>query len=172
MTYQIRPQGFVGPLWDILSACCSYYMVDPFEVISKQRLSRTVTDARRTAMYLIRQETGMSYPRMGQLFMRDHSTVIVACQTVDLAAAHAVRARMTGESLGSSGARELDLAPPPRVAVPEARRVRDLRREREAGSRHGAADPGRNPDAAPLHPVPHDRPRRLGRDGLRLYPRA
>ena len=49
------------------------------EMIGPRRL-RTFVMARREAMRRIRFELGFSYPRIGQLFNRDHASVIYACR--------------------------------------------------------------------------------------------
>lgn len=51
------------------------------EMISTSRRSR-ITFARYLAMYLARQ-AGVTYPRIGAFFGRDHSTVIHACQQIE-----------------------------------------------------------------------------------------
>lgn len=51
----------------------------PEDLTGKRRF-HNVTHARHFAMYQIRVATKMSYPDIGLLFNRDHSTVIAACK--------------------------------------------------------------------------------------------
>ena len=52
------------------------------QILGKRRFS-ALSMARQLAMYLVRQATGFSYPRIGAFFGRDHSTVIHACQQIE-----------------------------------------------------------------------------------------
>ena len=48
---------------------------------------------RHHAMWLLRQCTDLSFPRLAQLFGRDHSTIIYGCQMVDRRIAKSARIR-------------------------------------------------------------------------------
>jgi chromosomal replication initiator protein len=62
----------------ILMACCEYFGVSRDEMLSKSR-TRQISHARQIAMYLCRDLTDMSLPRVGQVFGgRDHTTVLHA----------------------------------------------------------------------------------------------
>lgn len=50
-------------------------------ILSKERTQR-VAYARQVAMYLARQMTGQSFPKLGSIFGRDHSTVLHACKLI------------------------------------------------------------------------------------------
>lgn len=52
------------------------------ELVGRVR-TRHVVEARQVAMYILRRETGMSFPEIGNLFGRDHSTVVHAAQGVE-----------------------------------------------------------------------------------------
>ena len=45
--------------------------------------SRAVSLARAVAMYAVRQITKLSYPAIGEVFNRDHSTIINGCRRVE-----------------------------------------------------------------------------------------
>ena len=49
-------------------------------ILAPTRGREHVALARQTAMRIIRSETGLSYPAIGDIFGRHHSTVIHACR--------------------------------------------------------------------------------------------
>ena len=62
----------------IVMACCEYFGVSREEMLSKSR-TRQISHARQIAMYLCRDLTDMSLPRVGAVFGgRDHTTVLHA----------------------------------------------------------------------------------------------
>ena len=61
----------------ISSAVCDHYSLRPQDLRSRRR-SRNVALPRQLAMYLCRSLMKASYPHIGELFGRDHSTVIHA----------------------------------------------------------------------------------------------
>ena len=61
----------------IIEICAQDYGIDAEEILNRTR--RPVPSlARRVAMYLTRELTGLSFPKIGKAFDRDHSTVISA----------------------------------------------------------------------------------------------
>ena len=48
----------------------------------KHRRTEPLASWRRVAMYLVREHTDLSYPAIGRLFHRDHSTVFAAVRSV------------------------------------------------------------------------------------------
>lgn len=54
----------------------------PIEDIYGKRRTRTVVRARQFAMALIRNRTSMSFPEIGGVFGKDHSTVIHAVKRI------------------------------------------------------------------------------------------
>jgi chromosomal replication initiator protein len=62
---------------DIRTAVCEYYSLRPADLASRRR-SRHVATPRQLAMYLCRRHLRASFPQIGELFARDHSTVIHA----------------------------------------------------------------------------------------------
>ena len=66
----------------ILKVVSRYYDVSPDQMLSQKR-SRDIAFPRQVAMYLCRDLTGMSLPRIGQFFGgRDHTTVMHACEKI------------------------------------------------------------------------------------------
>jgi hypothetical protein len=65
----------------IQRAVAEFYSLT-FEQITGKRGSAYVSDARQIAMYLCRELTGHSFPRLGWMFSRDHTTVMHACSEV------------------------------------------------------------------------------------------
>ena len=66
----------------ILKVVSRYYDVPPDQLLSQKR-SRDIAFPRQVAMYLCRDLTGMSLPRIGQFFGgRDHTTVMHACEKI------------------------------------------------------------------------------------------
>ena len=73
------------------------------EMLGASRL-RGVLKARQVAMYLARELTGLSLPRLGAAFGRDHTTVLHACRKVEEElASDATLARQVGEIRASLG---------------------------------------------------------------------
>ena len=66
----------------IISEAAKIYNVDPDEVRSPKRNS-PVSSARKVAIYVIQEITGLPYETIGQEFSgRDHSTVVYAIKNV------------------------------------------------------------------------------------------
>ncbi len=66
----------------VISVAAEYFDVTPEEICSASR-SRPLVNARQTAMYLCRELTDLSLPKIGERFGgRDHSTVIFAVNKV------------------------------------------------------------------------------------------
>jgi chromosomal replication initiator protein len=66
----------------ICSVVCERFSLAESELISRRR-SRHVVLPRQVAMYLSRRLLKASYPRIGELFGRDHSTVIHGVTAVE-----------------------------------------------------------------------------------------
>lgn len=56
---------------------CEHFGVERSDLFSRRR-SRHIATPRQVAMYLCRRHLGTSFPRLGELFGRDHSTVVHA----------------------------------------------------------------------------------------------
>jgi chromosomal replication initiator protein len=66
----------------ILDETARYFGLTVHDLVSKSR-SRPLTTARHVAMYLVRETTGMSLPKLGELFERDHTTVMHGIAKID-----------------------------------------------------------------------------------------
>jgi chromosomal replication initiator protein len=77
----ITDDQVVAPV-DIINAIASYYKITPDEIYGQSRTAG-IARARQIAMYLCREQTNLSLPKIGQLFGgRDHTTVMYACRKV------------------------------------------------------------------------------------------
>ena len=59
---------------DILSITARHFGYNEGVLLGRERLAR-VTRPRQVAMYLIREHTLLTYPSIGRIFKRDHSTI-------------------------------------------------------------------------------------------------
>jgi chromosomal replication initiator protein len=73
----LRPQYSAITFDAIAGAVCDHFSLRPNDLRSKRR-SKNVSVPRQLAMYLCRQMMSASFPQIGQMFGRDHSTVIHA----------------------------------------------------------------------------------------------
>jgi len=73
----LKPQRPAVSFEDIAAAVCDHFSLRPNDLRSKRR-SKNVAVPRQLAMYLCRRLLNSSYPHIGELFGRDHSTVIHA----------------------------------------------------------------------------------------------
>ena len=66
----------------IMKVVSRYYDISPDQLVTKKR-SRDISHPRQVAMYLCRELTDMSLPKIGQVFGgRDHTTVMHACEKI------------------------------------------------------------------------------------------
>ena len=73
----LKPQQSSITFDEIAKAVCEHFTIRPTDLRSKRR-SRNVAVPRQVAMYLCRQLLKASFPHIGELFGRDHSTVMHA----------------------------------------------------------------------------------------------
>ena len=66
----------------IVGAVCERFGLRPADLASRRR-SRHVALPRQVAMYLCRRMLNASFPHLGELFQRDHSTVIHGVTTIE-----------------------------------------------------------------------------------------
>jgi len=59
----------------ILEETANYFTLSTADIVSKSR-SRPLTQARHIAMYLMRECTGLSLIKIGEVFNRDHTTAL------------------------------------------------------------------------------------------------
>lgn len=79
----------------IMKVVARYYDISPDQLTTKKR-SRDVAHPRQVAMYLCRELTDMSLPKIGQVFGgRDHTTVMHACEKIQEEMEHSSELRRT-----------------------------------------------------------------------------
>ncbi len=67
---------------DIITATAQYFRLSVDDLYGSSR-SQSIATARQIAMYLCRERTSLSLPKIGQLFgNRDHTTVMYACKKI------------------------------------------------------------------------------------------
>jgi chromosomal replication initiator protein len=67
---------------DIIEAVSQHFNLSEDQIISRKR-SKDIAFARQVAMYLIREETSSSLPKIGEsLGGRDHSTILYGCEKI------------------------------------------------------------------------------------------
>ena len=80
-TYLSSPYRKTSPQ-SILKAVADFYSISGSDLIKRSR-KKEVVRPRQIAMFLLREETKLSFPEIGQkLGGRDHSTVIHACEKI------------------------------------------------------------------------------------------
>jgi chromosomal replication initiator protein len=70
------------PADTILGETAQYFALRPEDLFSKSR-SRPLTNARHVAMYLLRELTGLSLIKIGELFDRDHTTALHGIKRIE-----------------------------------------------------------------------------------------
>lgn len=78
-----KGKGETLPTPDLIISEVSRYYSIPEDTIRGTLKNKITSEARRLAMYLIRQITNMSLPDIGKIFGKDHSTVLYAVRKVD-----------------------------------------------------------------------------------------
>lgn len=66
---------------DVERAVCLRYQLSRDQILQRNP-ARIVSRPRQIAMYLARELTGASYPRLGQHFCRDHTSVLYAWRAI------------------------------------------------------------------------------------------
>ncbi|MEO0024341.1 MAG: hypothetical protein RL196_782 [Actinomycetota bacterium] len=66
---------------EIIEAVCRFYQLTKEDINGSSRV-KAIAMARQIAMYLCREMTDLSLPKIGELFGRDHTTVMYACKKV------------------------------------------------------------------------------------------
>ena len=67
----------------IINAVSKKHGVSAEDIQSKKKTD-SISKARHVAIYLTRKITGLSYPEIGKIFGKDHSTVMASCNKVDI----------------------------------------------------------------------------------------
>ena len=66
---------------NIIETCAKFYGVKKEDIYSDKR-TKTIALARQVSMYIIKELTNYSYPKIGSVIGKDHSTIIYAIKTV------------------------------------------------------------------------------------------
>ena len=78
----VHEETVIAPI-EIINAVSSYYKITPDEIYGNSRTA-AIAMARQIAMYICREQTNLSLPKIGQLFGgRDHTTVMYANKKVN-----------------------------------------------------------------------------------------
>lgn len=97
---------------DIIYASAEQFNVNRHQIIGRETYA-SIVRARHVAIYLIREMMRVSYPKIGHVFHRDHSTILMCCRKV----AEAIKAADASLVNDIAGVRE-------RVAIAIAERSR------------------------------------------------
>jgi chromosomal replication initiator protein len=77
----LHEETVIAPI-EIINAVSSYYKITPDEIYGNSRTA-AIAMARQIAMYICREQTNLSLPKIGQIFgNRDHTTVMYANRRV------------------------------------------------------------------------------------------
>ena len=66
----------------IIKAVAKYFEIEADAILSKDRSSK-ISEPRKIAMYMVREMTHESFPKMGKIFDRDHTTIKHAVDTLE-----------------------------------------------------------------------------------------
>lgn len=66
---------------NIIETCAKFYGIKKEDIYSDKR-TKTIALARQVSMYIIKELTNYSYPKIGSVIGKDHSTIIYAIKTV------------------------------------------------------------------------------------------
>ena len=66
----------------IIKAVAKYFEINPEDITGKDR-SQKMIEPRKIAMYMVRDMTHLSFPKMGEVFNKDHSTVKHAIDSLE-----------------------------------------------------------------------------------------
>lgn len=78
-----KPQRKTVNVAEIITAISSYYNISHDELCGKSR-KKEIVRPRQVAMYLLRKESSMSFPSIGEHFSgRDHTTAMHACEKIE-----------------------------------------------------------------------------------------
>ena len=78
----IEPEAESVKAHDIVKTVAEFCGVTSKGLLGYSR-ERKYTVPRQVAMYLVRKHCGYSYPQVGSIFRRDHTTVMYACRQVE-----------------------------------------------------------------------------------------
>ena len=75
----IDEQGYTPA--QIMATVADFYKINQDDLSGKSR-AQAIAQARQIAMYLCREMTSLSLPKIGDIFEKDHTTVLYACQKI------------------------------------------------------------------------------------------
>lgn len=78
---QVKEEELNVSINEVLEKMVTLYGISMDDLMSRSRRS-DIAVARQIAMYTLRTSLGLSYPRIGKVFERDHTTAIHACNKV------------------------------------------------------------------------------------------
>ncbi len=83
------------PVFRISSKVASYYGITVERMLSRER-SKSVSEARHMAMWIVRERLALSYPEIGSEFAkRDHQSTMRAIKKIAALSGQALRVRST-----------------------------------------------------------------------------
>lgn len=82
----------------IIEACAKFYNVKKEDIFSEKR-TKDVAFARQVSIYIIREITNFSFPKIGSLFGKDHATAIYAIKQVTKAMENDISIKINIEGL-------------------------------------------------------------------------
>ena len=74
----------LGNIDHIINVVCDMFEITTDDVKSSSR-QRIYTEPRQIIIYFLRQKTELSFKMIGEMFKRDHSTIIYSCQFIESA---------------------------------------------------------------------------------------
>ncbi|MBQ5777522.1 MAG: chromosomal replication initiator protein DnaA, partial [Oscillospiraceae bacterium] len=66
----------------IIKAVAKYFEISDTDILGKDRSSK-IAEPRKIAMYMVRDMTNESFPKMGKIFGKDHTTVKYAVDSLE-----------------------------------------------------------------------------------------
>ena len=82
----------------IIEACAKFYNVKKEDIFSEKR-TKDVAFARQVSIYIIREITNFSFPKIGSFFGKDHATAIYAIKQVTKAMENDISIKINIEGL-------------------------------------------------------------------------
>lgn len=68
---------------EIQDLVCEFYKVSHNDLVANRKNRDDTATARRVAYWLAKEYTTLSYPSLGRIFMRDHTTVIHGVRSIE-----------------------------------------------------------------------------------------
>lgn len=68
---------------DVKDVVCEFYKVSPNELVASRKNRDGTAICRQVAYWLAKEYTTLSYPSLGRIFMRDHTTIIHGVRAIE-----------------------------------------------------------------------------------------